>query len=212
MALFPSLTQPTALQQDWKTWLSRPENRAGLIQAGIALMQPLQMGQSPIGQVGQAIGQGVEAKSRYETAVEEKAREQQKLSMAMLDWAEQKKQRREDRAGQAEDRALRRQGLSAMIKLREAQARKADRGPSSAAGVASPSAKAKFYSEFSLNFKDPLNPTPEELQTLNRAWDNAQQLAGGGGAASITAGPETPVNRPIEDMTDEELQRLIESM
>jgi hypothetical protein len=60
------LTGVQDLKGKWDQWMSDPANRAALLQTGVALMQPMSIGQNALGQVGQAIGQGAEAKGRYE--------------------------------------------------------------------------------------------------------------------------------------------------
>ena len=50
--------------QGWGNWVQQPENRSALIQAGIQLLQPVSPGQSTLGAIGAAIGQGAAAKDR----------------------------------------------------------------------------------------------------------------------------------------------------
>lgn len=54
------------LQQGWNNWVANPANRAMLIQTGVNMMQPMAIGQNPIGQIGQSLGAGAQAKGRYE--------------------------------------------------------------------------------------------------------------------------------------------------
>lgn len=49
------------LADEWRSFAAAPEGRAALIQAGIAMLQPRSPGQTAIGQVANAIGQGGEA-------------------------------------------------------------------------------------------------------------------------------------------------------
>lgn len=72
-SLLPDVSQPGG----WRAWVSRPENRAALVQAGIQLLQPLGVGQTVGGQVGQAIGSGLSARDRVVTGQQEQ--EQQSL-------------------------------------------------------------------------------------------------------------------------------------
>ena len=55
--------EPTIGQSLAQT-VGTPQFRSGLLQAGIALMQPTPFGQSEVGQIGQALGQGFEAADR----------------------------------------------------------------------------------------------------------------------------------------------------
>lgn len=74
MALFPSSAiEPQAsvqtqnkpgLAERWRGWMSKPENAALLMQSGIAMLQPLQLGQSTAGAIASSIGQGFEARDR----------------------------------------------------------------------------------------------------------------------------------------------------
>lgn len=51
------------LRNQWATFLDQPGARAALLQTGIALTQPRQFGQTPFGQVMNAVGAGAEAVS-----------------------------------------------------------------------------------------------------------------------------------------------------
>lgn len=81
----------------WKDWLGAPQNRAALLQTGLSLMQPVQMGQSQFGHIASSIGQGLGAAGRAEGRIAK-----EKLS-------------EEDRARQIEgenlDREIKRSGL-----------------------------------------------------------------------------------------------------
>ena len=65
--ILPQVGQPGG----WKAWVSQPENRAALVQAGIAMLQPLGVGQTTAGQIGGAIGAGMEARDRVVTGQQE---------------------------------------------------------------------------------------------------------------------------------------------
>lgn len=72
----PSQQAPQSdLASQWRGWISQPANRAALIQFGISLMQPIGLGQSAMGHVGQALGQAGEAQGRV-AATELAGREQ----------------------------------------------------------------------------------------------------------------------------------------
>lgn len=64
----------------WRSWIGNPENRAALMQMGIALMQPIGLGQTALGHVGQAIGQGGEAADRVRAQSERSALQEAKTS------------------------------------------------------------------------------------------------------------------------------------
>lgn len=66
--------QPTAaddLTSQWSNWMSQPANRAAIMQLGVSLLQPVGIGQTPAGQVGQALGDAGEAVGRV--AADERA-------------------------------------------------------------------------------------------------------------------------------------------
>lgn len=54
----------SGVRKAWDAWTSRPENNAALLQFGLAMLQPRAAGQSGIGSVANAIGQGAEASER----------------------------------------------------------------------------------------------------------------------------------------------------
>src|SRR5687767_8078282 len=47
-----------------QSWFAQPQNKAALLQFGLALMQPPQWGQGPGAQIASAIGEGAEAQQR----------------------------------------------------------------------------------------------------------------------------------------------------
>lgn len=63
--LTPSAPKP-GLEDRWRNWMSQPANRAALLQFGISMMQPIGVGQSPMGHLGQAIGEGAQAQGRQQ--------------------------------------------------------------------------------------------------------------------------------------------------
>ena len=56
--------QEDKLTSEWQQWMQQPGNRAGLVQFGLQLMQPVAFGQNALGHFGQAVGSGLEAKDR----------------------------------------------------------------------------------------------------------------------------------------------------
>ena len=46
---------PNVAPGGWKAWVSRPENRAALVQAGIQMLQPLGIGETPLSRAGTSI-------------------------------------------------------------------------------------------------------------------------------------------------------------
>lgn len=54
------------IAKQWGEFLSDPKGQAAMVQMGIALLQPVGVGQSELGHIGSAIGQGGEAVGRME--------------------------------------------------------------------------------------------------------------------------------------------------
>ena len=59
-----SVTDFDSRKAGWDSWMQKPENRAFMLQTGIALMQGPAPGQSMMGSFGTAIGQGAAARDR----------------------------------------------------------------------------------------------------------------------------------------------------
>lgn len=55
---------PTDLGNKWSEWVGKPNNRAALMQFGIAMLQPMGMGQNVLGHAASAVGSGGEASQR----------------------------------------------------------------------------------------------------------------------------------------------------
>lgn len=98
-----SQAQGQAVGNVWGQWQQRlqdPAFRAGLIQSGLAMLQPVAPGQSPLGHIASGVGQGFEAHDRN-IALEEKRGENLR-----------KEQRDEKRLDIASKRAARSGGVS----------------------------------------------------------------------------------------------------
>lgn len=57
-------SSPPTMIGNWSQWIEQPGNRQMLIQAGLALLQPIGVGQSLGGHLASAVGSGFEAKDR----------------------------------------------------------------------------------------------------------------------------------------------------
>lgn len=102
----PSPEQQSDIAGQWKNWMANEGNRAALMQFGIAMMQPVGLGQSPAGHVGQAIGSVGELGTRREEA-ERKERElssKEELRSAQAQVAEARAGAAGVGAGRAADR------------------------------------------------------------------------------------------------------------
>ena len=69
------------LNKEWTDFLSVPANRSAMIQMGVNLLQPIGLGQSTVGHIGQAIGAGAEAYDRARTQEEAAASSQRELDI-----------------------------------------------------------------------------------------------------------------------------------
>lgn len=65
------------LADQWREWLKKPQNSSMLLQSGIAMLQPMSLGQTTLGAIGSSIGSGMEAHD----AVIQKQREREQLAM-----------------------------------------------------------------------------------------------------------------------------------
>lgn len=77
---------------EWRDWMSRPSNRAALMQFGIAMMQPIGIGQSAIGNIANAVGEGGEAAQRVgqQELLRQREESQEDLRGAQADLAGQR--------------------------------------------------------------------------------------------------------------------------
>ena len=60
----PSQAAGSDVAGAWRDWLGNAENRASLMQFGVAMLQPIGIGQTATGHFGQALGQAGEAATR----------------------------------------------------------------------------------------------------------------------------------------------------
>lgn len=95
--------QQEAARGQWRDWLSDPNNRAMLLTTGLALMQPVGVGQTGAGHLSRAVGLGAEAGAEQRRGQEERAAAQQEAS---------RKERRLDLRAQREKRLSRTGGLT----------------------------------------------------------------------------------------------------
>lgn len=106
---------PETLKGKWDSFLSSDENRSALLQFGLALMQPVGVGQTTAGHIGQAIGAGAEASGRVrqqdielEEAQAKRRREEEGLDLRRMESGANIDIARSRLAGEVDDRALRR--------------------------------------------------------------------------------------------------------
>lgn len=86
----PAQSQGSDMAGAWRNWLSDPDNRAALMQFGISLMQPVAVGQTPLGHFGQALGSAGETLDRRKAMAlkEQEASSKQDLREAQASNAE----------------------------------------------------------------------------------------------------------------------------
>lgn len=75
-------TDPATATNQWDSWMERPGNRQALLQMGLQMMQPVAMGQTVGGHIGQAVGAGGEAMTRNAILDEKSAIADVKLAQA----------------------------------------------------------------------------------------------------------------------------------
>ena len=94
------VTDPANASAQWDSWMDRPGNRAALLQMGLQLMQPVAIGQTPMGHIGQAVGAGAEASTR-QAAIDQK----EALADAKIEQAEARTRIAQQNADTSERRA-----------------------------------------------------------------------------------------------------------
>lgn len=174
----PTREQQGSLVSMWNDWLSKPENRTALAQMGINLLQPMGIGQSVAGQIGSAVGSGLEARDRALQTTQEL---QDQASTREL----QQAQTEETRAG---------------TELKKAQSGYyAQRAPAGSQTLASTqlrlddAARArwlKFFAEQTDPLLGAVDPNdPEAVAALWQQWQTAEQLYGGQVSAGVASPP-----------------------
>lgn len=118
-------TDPANASSQWDDYLNRPGNRQALMQIGLQMMQPVAMGQTVGGHIGQSIGAGGEAVARVEEGDLKERVADSKLAIAdaKLQIAQQNADSGQIRANAAASRATGRKvgGLTDLMKARFAR-------------------------------------------------------------------------------------------
>lgn len=120
------------LQDEWNTFLNQPSGRAALLTAGLAMMQPPSFGDTPVSQVGRAIGAAGETLARTEAMDlrQQEAGSKAELRSAQAEAASARSGAAADRADIARERlgldreklGVTREDVDSKIALRAAQA------------------------------------------------------------------------------------------
>lgn len=92
---------PGKLYDSWNQWIDKPNNRAALMQFGIAMLQPVGMGETGVSHFANALGYGGEAAQRV--TAQQQAQERHESD---IDTRETRARAAETSAGAAETRAL----------------------------------------------------------------------------------------------------------
>lgn len=82
------------LANQWRDWINQPDNRAALMQFGVAMLQPMGMGESILTHGANAIGEGGEAAGRVHETEAKRAGE-----ASLADYRDRTAGAREDTAG-----------------------------------------------------------------------------------------------------------------
>jgi hypothetical protein len=124
-ALTGGQVDPVEATKGWDDWLQRPGNRTALLQIGLGLMQPVGVGQSPMGAIAQSIGSGGEAQARVASQDLKEDQVDNKLSLAnqRLAIAQQNADANTSRANTAGIAATKKSvgGLTDLVKARFAR-------------------------------------------------------------------------------------------
>jgi len=175
--------EPSKLLDGWNSWIDKPNNRAALMQFGIAMLQPMGMGETGAGHFANAVGAAGEAHQR----VTGQAQQAEKASTeAQL--RESTASAREQTAGAAEMRA------ASAGQLAETRAQLAGT-TNLARNLQAQSAARARYDKYSSDH-DLLSPNEQKLSFpdwLKSGGDAAAQAAGGlDSAAGAPGGTPSP--------------------
>ena len=174
--------------------MNDPINRASLVQTGLQLLQPIAPGQSPIGQIAQGIGAGLNLRSAYTANEAEKKANEAKLRQEEQSLQIQQKEA-ENRQKQLEQNAAYQQGMLSndqrRVKIAEENQKKtlsgmlANSRSAEAANLRFSNFMADAYKNVVLNNEDPSDPNwlPQKLEQFKRIELARQELFGGGTGA-----------------------------
>jgi hypothetical protein len=102
----PQGVDVNALSDKWNEWIDKPTNRAALMQFGVAMLQPVGMGESQISHAANALGYAGQAAANVEgqRLAREKSSSEQELREARALQAASMAGRSEDRSNVARER------------------------------------------------------------------------------------------------------------
>lgn len=184
----PTPEQQMGLMGRWADWMSNDSNRAALLQFGLSMMQPVGLGQTPLGHTAQAIGQSGEAMGRIRTEnmKQQDLDSKEELRSAQAGAQEARANTAATRASAASERlGLQREGLdlrrnnmrlTALVRLQKQHADEMLIAPE----------------KDRVPFRQWLARNPALLQQLGGDDDAFDVLPGGGGGAGAPAADKEP--------------------
>lgn len=179
--------------------LTDPAVKAGLLQAGMALLNP-NPGQSPFSQIASGVGQGIMAHQKYQDLVTQENKDKaDALAAAEADRQKQMTTEALNRARIAQiENNIRtsQENASSLGALRSAQAKKAAAGGSSGGSKAFSSAWRAFYRNKTALSGVGTVPTPEQINSWKQEFNALEAAGPGGGAAVGSSGVSAPSSGP----------------
>lgn len=201
------VTDFQAKKQGWTDWMAKPENRAFLLQTGIALAQNPAPGQSQFGNMMNAIGAGAAAKDRYiegqTKAAQDKADLQTRQAQTdnakartALDAKQLNLDERKLAAQEANNKSMnayRQQlGLSAVLRAQKPSGR-------------APKTMDENWQKYLIESFLPLYPdaTPEEIASAKETFMSAYDVSSQGDPSAAASSTDTGVSSaPAQTATD----------
>lgn len=186
----PSKQETTDLADTWRQWMSVPQNRALLIQTGLAMSQPISAGQNALGHIGQAVGQGGEAAQRV---TDEDMKQREMLSKQDLRESQGVAAEARARAAEARASVAGTQSSAQADRLafeRERLAQQVMLGGLSRTIQAQSAYQRYLKQEADARMLEPTRPPPMEAHEFYQKYGFGDLLRGGtGGSASSTTPP-----------------------
>lgn len=198
---YPGTPEFEQNRQSWLQVLQEPHVRAGMLQFAVQAMQPVAVGQSPLGALGQAIGSGVEASDR----VTEQQMEQQK-QLADQQLAQERINAENARVGQAASEARNRTALGyaeidarrSLLEREYALRQELERLPPNLMSEAMKGYMQRASAiENNILIRDPAEKEAARLQALEDSINAAKTIGGSFGSGGVPgAGAATPQATP----------------
>lgn len=180
---------PNGLIDQWGQWMGKPQNRAALMQFGIAMLQPMNQGETGSSHFANAVGSGGQA---AETVT--KQGQQQKASEDTSTLKEAQANLAGERATHAGDTAalrgesasLRAENAAKGLELKQQGLENTQARSRTMADIAQSNSYNRYLLGATKAASDPLNPSPEPIKTRQQ-YDAESGYIPGGGAMSLEA-------------------------